>query len=77
VTDLACVTVQTVLYWGFEKSFAFAARLRNANIPFIFASGYGEPKISGESRISELVVSKPYDIESLGTAIGLTVARQG
>jgi light-regulated signal transduction histidine kinase (bacteriophytochrome)/CheY-like chemotaxis protein len=61
---------------GFENSLSFADRLRRAKLPFVFASGYGDQSISGESRISELVVSKPYDIESLSSAIALALSRQ-
>jgi light-regulated signal transduction histidine kinase (bacteriophytochrome) len=60
---------------GFENSLSFAGRLRESKIPFVFASGYGEQRSSGESRISELTVSKPYDLESLSAAIGLTLGR--
>ena len=60
---------------GFENSLSFADRLRRAKIPFLFASGYGDQNISGESRISELIVSKPYDIESLSSAITLALRR--
>jgi CheY-like chemotaxis protein len=62
---------------GFENSLSFADRLRRAKVPFVFASGYGDQSVSGESRISELIVSKPYDKESLSAAIALTLYRQG
>jgi light-regulated signal transduction histidine kinase (bacteriophytochrome) len=61
---------------GFENSLDFADRLRRLKVPFVFASGYGEQSVSGESRISELVVSKPYDQESLSAAIAITLDRQ-
>ena len=60
---------------GFENSLGFADRLRRANVPFLFASGYGETNGSGESRIAELVVSKPYDADSLRSAIALAFHR--
>jgi light-regulated signal transduction histidine kinase (bacteriophytochrome) len=60
---------------GFENSLDFADRLRRAKVPFLFASGYGDQSITGESRISELIVSKPYDRESLSSAISLTLSR--
>jgi light-regulated signal transduction histidine kinase (bacteriophytochrome)/CheY-like chemotaxis protein len=60
---------------GFENSLGFAAFLRSANTPFVFASGYGERELLGESRVSELTVSKPYDLESLSNAVALTLAR--
>jgi light-regulated signal transduction histidine kinase (bacteriophytochrome)/CheY-like chemotaxis protein len=62
---------------GFETSLAFAERLRSSKVPFVFASGYGDRVVAGESRIAELIVSKPYDFESLNSAIGLTLFRQG
>jgi light-regulated signal transduction histidine kinase (bacteriophytochrome) len=61
---------------GFETSLGFAERLRASKVPFLFASGYGDHVIAGESRIAELIVSKPYDFESLNSAIGLTLFRQ-
>jgi two-component sensor histidine kinase len=61
---------------GFENSLSFADQLRRAKVPFVFASGYGDQRLSGESRMAELVVSKPYDIESLSSAIALTLARR-
>ena len=60
---------------GIENSLGFADRLRRTKLPFLFASGYGDKSVSGESRISELVVSKPYDAESLSSAISLTLCR--
>jgi light-regulated signal transduction histidine kinase (bacteriophytochrome)/CheY-like chemotaxis protein len=60
---------------GFENSLAFATALRSANTPFVFASGYGEQEVIGESRVPELTVAKPYDFESLCNAIVLTLAR--
>jgi light-regulated signal transduction histidine kinase (bacteriophytochrome)/CheY-like chemotaxis protein len=60
---------------GFENSLEFADRLRRAKVPFVFASGYGDHQIAGESRISELTVAKPYDRESLSSAVALTILR--
>jgi CheY-like chemotaxis protein len=61
---------------GFENSLSFADRLRAARVPFVFASGYGDQSISGESRIAELIVSKPYDRESLSSAVALALRRR-
>lgn len=58
---------------GFENSLDFAAFLRSASTPFIFASGYGGRNSVGESGTSELTVLKPYDRESLCHAITLTL----
>jgi CheY-like chemotaxis protein len=60
---------------GFENSLGFAASLRATNMPFVFASGYGEQQKAGESLLAELAVSKPYDRESLQSAIALTLSR--
>ena len=60
---------------GFESSLGFAASLRATRTPFLFASGYGEQKKAGESLLSELIVSKPYDRDGLESAIALTLAR--
>jgi DNA-binding LytR/AlgR family response regulator len=60
---------------GFENSLEFAAFLRSASIPLVFTSGYGEQDASGDSRASELTVAKPYDPESLCSAIARTQAR--
>ena len=60
---------------GVENSLGFAGALRATNIPFVFASGYGEQRKAGESLVVELTVSKPYDRESLQTAIALTLSR--
>ena len=61
---------------GFENSLSFADRLRAARVPFVFATGYGDQSISGESRIAELIVSKPYDRESLSSAVALALRRR-
>jgi light-regulated signal transduction histidine kinase (bacteriophytochrome) len=60
---------------GFETSLDFAERLRRAKVPFVFASGYGEQSVSDETRISELIVSKPYDRDSLSSASSRTLLR--
>jgi CheY-like chemotaxis protein len=60
---------------GFENSLQFADQLRRTKVPFLFASGYGDHQVAGESRISELIVAKPYDRDSLNSAIALTLLR--
>jgi light-regulated signal transduction histidine kinase (bacteriophytochrome)/CheY-like chemotaxis protein len=60
---------------GFENSLGFAASLRASKTPFLFASGYGEQRKPGDSLLTELTVSKPYDREALQSAIALTLAR--
>jgi light-regulated signal transduction histidine kinase (bacteriophytochrome)/CheY-like chemotaxis protein len=59
---------------GFESSFGFAAVLRCAGIPFIFASGYGEHRRAEDLQVIELTVSKPYDRDYLSVAIANTLA---
>jgi hypothetical protein len=46
---------------GFESSFGFAAVLRAARVPFIFAASYGKQRSAQDQHIGELTVSKPYD----------------
>jgi light-regulated signal transduction histidine kinase (bacteriophytochrome) len=58
---------------GLETSFAFAAQLRSMGIPFVFTSGYGEGRTPTESPLTESVVAKPYDRDSLGQAIVATL----
>jgi light-regulated signal transduction histidine kinase (bacteriophytochrome)/ActR/RegA family two-component response regulator len=60
---------------GFENSLGFAVSLRATNTPFVFASGYGEQRKAGESLLAELTVLKPYDRDSLQSAIALTLSR--
>lgn len=47
-----------------QLSFPIAQILRNRRVPFIFASGYGERGLIEGFR-DELVLTKPYDTESL------------
>jgi light-regulated signal transduction histidine kinase (bacteriophytochrome)/CheY-like chemotaxis protein len=58
---------------GIETSLAFASRLVERHIPFIFASGYGENVNVGAAHHSILTVSKPYDRDDLGFAISQTL----
>jgi len=60
---------------GFESSLGFAGALRESRTPFLFASGYGRQRKAGDSLLSELTVSKPYDRDALQSAIALTLAR--
>jgi light-regulated signal transduction histidine kinase (bacteriophytochrome)/CheY-like chemotaxis protein len=54
---------------GAETTLSFAERVRDAKIPFIFASGYGQETRLADPHQSALVVSKPYDREALRMAI--------
>jgi two-component SAPR family response regulator len=53
---------------GAETTLSFAAEVRDAKVRFIFASGYGQEIRLGEPHQSALIVSKPYDQESLRAA---------
>jgi len=54
---------------GAETTLSFAERVRDAKIPFIFASGYGQEIRLADPHRTALVVSKPYDREALRAAI--------
>jgi light-regulated signal transduction histidine kinase (bacteriophytochrome) len=58
---------------GVETSLDFAARLGESEIPYVFASGYGENVNIGSGHRAILMVSKPYDREDLGFAITQTL----
>jgi light-regulated signal transduction histidine kinase (bacteriophytochrome) len=62
---------------GVETTLSFAERIRDAKIPFIFASGYGEETRLDYPHQSALVVSKPYDLEALLMAITKAQTTQG
>ena len=62
---------------GGESSFDLATQIRAMNIPFIFASGYGENINVGDLNNSIVTVSKPYDHEQLGLAISRTFEAEG
>lgn len=51
-----------------QFSFAIAARLAQANIPFVFATGYGRSGISNEW-MSRPLIQKPFTIEALEAAL--------
>ncbi len=54
---------------GRSTSLGFAELLREAGIPFIFASGYGESEPLAEACGGALLVTKPYTRGTLATAI--------
>ena len=58
---------------GGESSLDLATQIRAMEIPFVFASGYGENINVGGLNHSILTVSKPYDNEQLGFAITRTL----
>jgi hypothetical protein len=61
--------------FGAETSFDFAAQLKRAQVPFIFASGYGENANVGHLNESVRAVSKPDDLDDLASAVTRTLER--
>lgn len=53
-----------------ETSFGVADLCAARHLPFVFATGYGESVIIPERFKSVPVVSKPYDVQTLRTALG-------
>ena len=54
---------------GDGMSFAVADRLAALDVPYVFASGYGEDASFPDAHAGAPVVKKPYTAESLGAAI--------
>jgi CheY-like chemotaxis protein len=54
---------------GDQNSFGIADRLLEMNVPFLFASGYGEQAKLPLDHRSRIVVQKPYTIENLARGI--------
>jgi two-component sensor histidine kinase len=54
---------------GDETSINVALRLRDMNVPFVFATGYGESRVIPAELADVPVVRKPYDAESLIRAL--------
>lgn len=54
---------------GDKSSFPIADRLRALDIPFLFASGYGEQAHLPAAHAERLVVQKPYTIENVARAM--------
>jgi CheY-like chemotaxis protein len=63
--DLAVLDVSV----GQGTSFDFASRLRALEVPYIFASGYGDQVALANERSASIVLQKPYDREHLREAI--------
>jgi DNA-binding LytR/AlgR family response regulator len=70
--DLALLDVNL----GDETSFAIADRLAAGNVPFVFATGYGEGIAQAHSHSDAPVLQKPYTIEGV-TDILVRVALPG
>ncbi len=54
----------------------FAEQLRREKVTFVFAYGYGQDQMGDEPKPSALIVSKPYDRESLSAAIAATLRQR-
>jgi light-regulated signal transduction histidine kinase (bacteriophytochrome) len=59
---------------GSGNSFPVAEELRRRNIPFIFATGYGDHTIIPKSLADVPVVRKPYDPDALATTMARALA---
>jgi len=59
---------------GSGNSFPVAEELRRRNIPFIFATGYGDHTIIPKSMADVPVVRKPYDPDALATTMARALA---
>ena len=62
---------------GPDTSFAFAARLAEKGVPFVFATGYGDPRAIPPAFAGVPVVRKPYDRAGLAEALARAIARAG
>jgi len=63
---------------GNTTSLGFALEVRQAGVPFIFASGYGETMPLDAELGSPIIVRKPYDLDTLAVAARRTLGqRQG
>jgi len=54
---------------GDRTSFVVADRLADLNVPFIFATGYGEQAQLPEQHRGRIVVQKPYTLENIARAV--------
>lgn len=57
-------------------SFGIAAELRDRQIPFIFATGYGGSRVTPEFATYP-VIQKPYRLEELASALASCLAERG
>lgn len=63
------------LMLGGASTLDFAARLRNAGVPFVFASGYSDSKEIEGSFPEIRLVAKPYSGDDLIEAVALACGR--
>lgn len=54
---------------GDQTSFTVADRLRQLDVPFIFATGYGEQAVLPEDHRRRTVIQKPYTIEGIARVL--------
>jgi CheY-like chemotaxis protein len=54
---------------GDHTSFAIADRLLELDIPFLFATGYGEQAQLPDDHKARAVVQKPYTLENVARAL--------
>ena len=54
---------------GSDNSFGLARQLRDMDVPFIFASGYGDQADRPDDLQSNHIITKPYRREQLAVAI--------
>jgi len=54
---------------GDRNSFPIADRLMELNVPFLFATGYGEQAQLPMEHRHRLVVQKPYTLENVARAL--------
>ena len=62
---------------GDRNSFAIADRLLDMNVPFLFATGYGEQAQIPMEHRGRLVVQKPYTIENVARAVETLLGSAG
>lgn len=60
---------------GDHNSFAIADALAAANVPFMFATGYGEKLLLPEAHRARIVLQKPYTMTSLARRLPELIAR--
>lgn len=62
---------------GDHTSTPVAERLRDLNVPFVFATGFGDTMMIPDSMRSTPVVRKPYDSAGLAAALAVALANRG
>jgi DNA-binding response OmpR family regulator len=52
-----------------ETSFPIAEKLKQANAPFVFATGYGDNRVLPKEFTGAKIVSKPYEDANVAAAL--------